>query len=338
MLISVEQMRHAIIIPVSEQCIIDWESISSSTKQWVGGMIDGDGSIACDAKHGLRVSVKQAELGWTTLEHLKTIFGGHVYANAPAKGKWQAQRTWNLSGRSALSFCIHMEPFVYLKRHQLQIAKEYPVDELKYMQMKPVTAIHMDTHEEVTFGSTQHAAKSIARSGRANILKCLKKPNSTAGNYFWQEAINPVKVDEVIATRDDVISRLKMQKHIAHDPITEQLPLPYIAGMVDSDGCLGAIIKGTQRHSVGQKYSAICNALRNQFGGSVTPNTIHGTVFVWQVGGANAVSFLNAIFPYLIEKRQQAEIINSLDTNDAKTVLARLQKLKGNQGIKVVYD
>ena len=337
-MISIEQMRAALIIPVSEKCTIDWESISDSTKEWAGGMVDGDGSIACDAKHGLRVLVKQAEKGWATLEHLMTIFGGRVYDNAPATDKWQARRTWSLVGRSALSFCIHMEPFVYLKRPQLQIAKDYPFDELKFMQMKPVTAIHMNTQNVITFGSTQHAAKSVPQSGSANIYKCLKKPQSTAGNYFWREAVNPWKVDQVIAMRDDVISRLKSQKHIAHDPITEQLPLPYVAGMVDSDGCLGATIYGTQRHEVVQKYSAICDALKNQFGGNVTSHSSHGSATRWRVGGANAISFLNAISPYLIEKRGQAEVIQSLDTHDAKNVLARLQKLKGNQGIKVNYE
>lgn len=191
---TIADLEVALVLPESEKLTIDWDSISEETKHWVAGMMDGDGTVCADIKHGLRVAVKQAELGWETLTHLMSIFGGAIYDNKAATSRTQAQRTWHISGRNALSFCDRMLDYVHLKKPQLKAAQNYPVNELKFMQMMPVVGIHKETGCVKMYGSTQFAAKCTPRAHASNILKCINDSTLTSGSHYWNLAKNPVKV------------------------------------------------------------------------------------------------------------------------------------------------
>lgn len=327
---TLHDLRRALILPQAEICTIRWELVTDELRFWTGGMIDGDGCISADIKHGLRVSVKQAELGWLTLYRLQEMYGGQVHLNKEACGTHQAQKTWYLSGRNALFFCREMQNYVHLKRAQMQAANSYPIDELKFMQMTPVESRNPITRETQMFGSVAYAKSVVPALGSLNFA--LKDPAKRAGGRYWTYAINPVTAEETLKKQAAAIMALKQLKKIEHEAVVETLHLSYIAGLIDSDGSIDMSGDGNRRLCVAQKYIAICEALKVKFdSGGICRNKKTG-VFMWKVNGTSAVHVLTCVAPYLIEKREQAKIILGATAGEAISVRARLRLLKGNQG------
>ena len=101
--------------------------------------------------------------------------------------------------------------------------------------------------------------------------------------------------------------------------------LAYIAGIVDGEGCID-ITRSRNKNttdSLGSRIQVVMTEeyipkwLQLSFGGSVnkykprTPN--RQPSYAWQANGRTAITFLNAILPYLIIKRPQAEIVIRLE-------------------------
>jgi len=144
-----------------------------------------------------------------------------------------------------------------------------------------------------------------------------------AGGDSW------LSLDEVNAKREQIRLELKQLKAQGHEPIQARLPFAYIAGFVDADGSLG-FRKGCTFITATQKYRAILDAICITLGGTVRRNSQHG-VFLWAIyhGGAEALHFL---LPYLIEKKEQAEIILRRGKRSAEEINKLLLPLKGRQG------
>ncbi len=165
-----------------------------------------------------------------------------------------------------------------------------------------------------------------------NICNCIRGKNriKSVGNCTWQYIENPVKEDEARARRKRLEIELSEMKHVEHLPIDIKLPKPYIAGFVDGDGHLGASGSSAQCHSVSQKYVAICDALKREYGGALSGATLSQASFNGPIS-TRAKDFLIGIAPYLIEKRQQAELLLGMKAGEGKAVKAALSLLKGRQ-------
>lgn len=92
----------------------------------------------------------------------------------------------------------------------------------------------------------------------------------------------------------------------------------YAAGVVDGEGCIQ--INATPKHtwlaiSVANSDPRVCVWLAERYGGKVhqdKPRVRNGkptrVMYSWQVGSATAGEFLKAIHPYLVIKKEQADI------------------------------
>ncbi len=314
---------------------ISWDRISDALRYWVGGNNDADGCITLDYKHGPRVMVVKAENGYGTLETLKLLLGGTIHKQADATEMQQARSCWTISGRSALQFCEIIQHYCFLKKPQLVKLCEYPVDDLQIMQMRPVYGrkIFDDT---VIVGPSLSAASRIIGKRPANIHAVLDNPCLSAFGYRWKSLRNPVSQEETQKKCREIEDELHRMKLVEHEIILDNLPSPYVSGVVDGDGMI--YLKADSifpRISVGQKYAAICNALKKQYGGSVHYREAKGfSSYNWDlVGHQDAQRVIREILPFLIEKKTQAELVLSmLDTDSPDKVRAEFQKLKGRQG------
>lgn len=136
-------------------------------------------------------------------------------------------------------------------------------------------------------------------------------------------------IAEVKANRENIRMQLKHLKEQEHQAIDGVLPLAYIAGFVDADGCL-SFRKGSTTITVAQKSRAVLDAICVTLGGTVLINSRVPLMFRWSIyhGGAEALHFL---LPHLFEKREQAEIILRRNGKSDKEIDALLLPLKGRQ-------
>ena len=276
---------------------IEWDRISDDLRWWIGGQHDSDGCTTVDYNHGPRVMVVKAENGWGCLEVLKTILGGVIHKHADETEEQQARKSWTLSGRSAIDFCKVIKDFCYLKKPQLVKMCEYPIDDLQLMQMVPVKGVHK-VDGTVIAPSISLAARQLA-APLSSIYRTLDKHLSSYG-YSWSRIGNPVSKTETQEKCRELEKELRDMKHVEHQSIPCTLPSPYVAGIADGDGSLYLVATSNfPRVSVGQKYSAICDALKRQYGGGVYHRQQRGfSSYTWQlVGQQEAQKVIREILP-----------------------------------------
>jgi hypothetical protein len=135
----------------------------------------------------------------------------------------------------------------------------------------------------------------------------------------------------VKATRDAVDKELRRLKDEPHDPITETLSYPYVAGFFDAEASISIYSLTDWKISIPQEHPEILFAMQRQFGGNVfVSKKINAAK--WTLYSRLARPLLENVLPYLREKREQVEIILKFDpkTDDANEVRDRLSLLKGN--------
>lgn len=324
-LITAEQMRAS--RPFSRERRVDFEKLSDDVKWWIGGQMDGDGCVRVCPINGLTVRIGKAENAWHSLVHLQRFMGGAIYdCNRSREGNFQAERHWTLRGQAALDFCESMQRFMFLKQPQLVKALEFPLYGGWMAKMKPVRGTHKKTGETVVFASVSDAKRKI---GITSINAYLAGKTTHAGGYEWEYIANPVKTGEIHSKRAELERIVSDLKRVEHLEIEAELPLPYVAGFVDADGCVraGAVI-------VTQKYRAVCEAMQRQFGGGVYTSTREdgSSIFRWRSPGkAGALRIAALLLPYMIEKKAQVEIMLDVALSDAEKN-RRMSMMKGHQG------
>lgn len=130
--------------------------------------------------------------------------------------------------------------------------------------------------------------------------------------------------DEVQAERMEILSKIKRLNRIEtcsliENPIKrEKIAAAYLAGLVDAEGYLqiahrpgnhGCTIKLT----VQMTDSAVVGWIHGMFGGwlgkDARPTRAGKSVHTWRVSGNDTLRVLKAIKPYLLTKREQADLL-----------------------------
>lgn len=101
----------------------------------------------------------------------------------------------------------------------------------------------------------------------------------------------------------------------------ESTELAYAAGIIDGEGCIRVNKQGTRRHVVRVHVTntdlRLVNWLRERFGGYIWTEDGHYMPnakirHVWEVSALKAAAFLEIVYPYLMLKKEQAEIALAL--------------------------
>lgn len=100
------------------------------------------------------------------------------------------------------------------------------------------------------------------------------------------------------------------------------LTYPYVAGLVDSDGCIRVTENGSNItvHVTQPSCPAILFALQKKFGGSVYEYKYEKQFASWSCSSAMVHEFLSGIFSFTIVKKQQIELaLKYIDTLPLRT-------------------
>ena len=305
--------------------VVDWTQISEDMRSWIAGQLDGNGFIAAESS-GILITITKPERGLACLEHLRSTIGGSILKGRYPNGNRQVQLVWKLRGDAAIALCKDLADYIFLKRPQMIVGATVPRNELEMTKLRPVIATDKLTGEQTVYGSLCEAAR-VMNTSPGNICNAIKGVIKSIGGHTWEAIPNLFNRDDAIAKCDAVNKRLKDLKRIEHEPIIGPMSLPYVAGFVDADACLIVSGKNSLKCTISKKHPAICDALCAQFGGSVKKNI----VYIWSVSGPTARSFLREVVPYMIEKREQAELLLNMKPGDGADVKIAMRALKGDR-------
>lgn len=176
------------------------------------------------------------------------------------------------------------------------------------------------------------AAVAATETTRSAISKCVHGTYAlkSTGGFVWKHLENALGLEAVREKRRVLEEELMRLKRVEHDEITRDLPLPYMAGFVDADGCLQASVHSSHAHSICQKYPAICNAFKRQYGGGITCCKDTG-IYHWHTHVATARQFLLDISPFLVEKAEQARLLLGMNRGDGPEVRLAISQINGRQ-------
>lgn len=339
-----EDLVRSVKVCEREDISMDWNNISEDVRWWVGGNFDGDGCVGLYKATNLAVVIGKAENAWHVLDRLQELFGGSIHLFHQETETHQAAKNWKLIGRSAVEFCKVMQKYTLFKRPQLALAATHPIDDLRIMIWKPVMATDPRTGAETMYPNMWDAAQKLPRVTVCAIVKCARgdKHYNTCGGFKWQKLENPVKRTEVRDRVKNIAKGLKQLKKVEHEETDMEMPLPFVAGLIDSDGTMSVTKFGKVRVSLCQKYPAMCNALQRQFGGAVRrrvtileTGSVRKEKIIWNwYGNSKSPQALKAIYPFLIEKKAQAVLLLQATHETALTVSAQASALKGRQQFK----
>lgn len=329
--ISKEELIAGVIYQEHKQPI-NWNKVDDNMRDWIAGNLDADGCVSIDQKHGIRVMIVKAENGWSCLEKHVDLFGGTLHRSNSETDRQQARKIWSISGKNAIDFCNVMKHYTFLKSNQFAEAGKYPFLELHAMQMKPVAARSLLTNEIKIFPS-QIAGYRVIGGKLSNIRTVLDKPNLSCAGHRWLSIPNPISTTETQQLARDIAARVHDLKSIEHATISKPLPAAYCAGLMDGDGTF--TVNGHRLIvSVGQKYRAIADALHREYSGTIHHRVQRGfELWTWQISvRQDALRFLTAIVPHLIEKAEQGRLVLKLNKENCVDIGRELARYKGRQG------
>lgn len=306
-----------------------WENeLSQSTLEYVAGLFDAEGCIMAniDKKENIsfRVTLSQAQKGVSILKFIYETFGGAVLKTTSETKTHQASYTWYLMNEYAKQFCILIHSYAILKKEQIQCGIEFPCENI---HITPLEVYNRKT-KTTKFFDTKKDVKEY--------LKYNFTWNEDEDDIYYNDFIirKTLKKDQVLQIRNkrkelyERLVTLKSKEHYIPDDIKPSIE--YIAGIFDGDGCIDTHGKSSQHHCVVQKYKALPDLLKRTFGGSVYLRKCNNT-WCWEIYQF-ADDFLKAVQPYLIGKKEQADLVLNMKPGEAMEVHAKLSKLKGNYG------
>jgi hypothetical protein len=301
-------------------------SFSDDVLQYTAGVLDTEGCFqVCGNKNSyfVKVSVSQSAKGYKMLHFLHDHFGGIILKQLDETETTQAAYCWYLICQPAIDFSKRLEPYMYLKKREAQVILPYPTQHIRII---PIQAENIDTGESLTF-ETLKACNLYFESKSITV-----KPFGDVKYKNWKirKLLSSTDVAKILEKRIEIKNKLiefKKQEH-DHIPLETILPIAYVGGFIDGDGCLDTVGKNSHHHNVIQKYRTILDVFVKMFGGVVQWRK-SAKNFTWDIH-VFADEFLRKISPYVFGKRDQVDLILNMVPGTAQQVHAELNKLKGN--------
>lgn len=301
------------------------DNITEDIKWWVGGELDGDGSVGVYAGR-LKVVLHKSVKSMTTIERFRDLFGGSIVHNLPANEFEEAQAAWFLRAEEARRFCKDIVPYTFLKKEQFRVASEIIVGRT------PIIATKDGISKPVRNGTQLH--KLIADP---KILVWTVRRRIKTTTPFKLGGWTVTQIDKGVAKQKlvDARQQLMAMKQQEHAVITDPPPAAYFSGFFEADGCVCITgPKGTAA-SVTQKYRAICDAFASSYGGLVGSCAVEkstlGYIWHWRASGDTAREFLRQVEPFAFEKKEQMQLALACSKDNWKANKLQLDAMKGRR-------
>ena len=289
------------------------------------GLIDADGCIAFSSRACLDIRIVQAEKGLPMLNMMKSVHGGVVSKMKEANERHQAIYVWSVYGDDARRLCSNIINYLLVKKDQAALALTMPAVRII---CNPVIFQNKATDERTEYDSLMKGCRENGIDYH-QVVYDLKAHGIVEYSGFSISKVDMDK-DAIRTQKQASMKRIKELKQEPHVPIPDdvQLSSAYAAGFFDGDGCISVAGKNGHHHTIGQKYRPILDLFQKKYGGSICFKKSSNN-YQWCLcsGGKE---FLQDIYPHLILKKPQAEIVINMQNGEAPAIKERLRELKGN--------
>lgn len=230
--------------------------------------------------------------------------------------KWFPQATfsdnkvdvrWILRGKAASDFCAELRHFCYPQRAAVELAAAVPSHTRNPAGLYPVKSVNKTTNEVVCFDSDRAAA--VATGIKLNqIQAALSGRQKTSGGYEWSYTVPRDNWQAAKESRQNADPELKrLRDEVPVTSIAANRPTAYYAGLFEHHGEI-LPNNGSLLLVLNHKHETVCQALCDEFGGSVArvPRS-RKSLFVWRLQDtAAARQALQSLQPYLLHRGDQA--------------------------------
>ena len=299
------------------------DSVTEGVKWWVGGQLDGDGSVGL-YNGKLRTELAKSVKALTTVHRFRDLFGGTVFYT-PARHEYEEPMArWMLHGEKARLFCQGIVPYMLLKKDQFGLVSKITIG------CNPIVATKGDVTTALENGAQLHRLIANPKIQWWTVCRRIKtsKPFELGG---W--SVTPLDKKVVKQRLSDAQQRLKSMKQADHAVITDQPPVSYFCGFFEADGCIYIDGPRSRRVQVAQKHRAICDAFASAYGGSVAKyacsSSTSGFAWRWYACSDNALAFLKQAEPFGYEKRAQMQLALSANAGNWQTNKKQMNAMKG---------
>ena len=301
------------------------DHIGEDVRWWVGGELDGDGSVGVYAGR-LKVVLKKSVKSMTTIKRFRNLFGGSIVHSPAANEFEEAQAAWFLRAEEAQRFCKDIVPYTFLKREQFRVASEIIVGRT------PIIATKDGVSKSVRNGTQLH--KLIA-DPKILVWTVRRRIKTTAPFKLGGWSVTQIDKQLVRQKLADARKQLMAMKQQEHVNITDPPPAAYFCGFFEADGCVSITGPRSVRVGVSQKYRSICDAFASAYGGSVGSCAVKkstlGYMWQWQASGDNARGFLRQVEPFAFEKKEQMRLALACNRENWQTNKAQMDAMKGKR-------
>lgn len=294
---------------------------------YVAGIFDSDGCITNNSKNSLNVIIAQAEKGKNVLEFIQKYFGGNILKQSEATDKHQACYCWRINNNKDVNnFLQIIYNHILVKKNQVKIALEYPCEHIKNYR---ITAKNTKTNNNTEYYSVLSCCKELEFIYHTIIKQFERYDIIEEKDWILEKhSLTDKQIQKINKKRGIIIKELKCLKTIPHEDIPNDF-IPkkaYLAGFFDGDGCIEVKGNSAHCHSVSQKYKPILEVFQRLYDGSICHK--QGRIYTWHVT-TKGPEFLKDILPFLILKKEQAELALSMNKKEAYDIHTKLRQMKG---------
>lgn len=295
---------------------------------WVGGELDGDGSVGVYQQR-LKVIMQKSIKSSSTITRLFELFGGSIIKSPARSATEEDQVQWVIRSEEARQFCVHIEPFLFGKRPQFELAATLIIGRSPLIARKGTERKAFKTFSELAhFLQLDFSYDTLRR-------RFQNSPNQDFGDW----SVTKLDKQSILLYRAEVEARLRQMKHVPHLPILNvgSISLAYFCGFIESDGCICILSANSVNIAVSQKYRAICDAFKDKFNGSRViwlrhPQATLGGIWVWTLS-RNSKECIRSLLPYAFEKREQMELVLQVNEDNWRSIKKNLDALKGRRHV-----
>lgn len=319
--------------------------MNNSVKSYIAGFIDGDGSISLSSK-GPQINIVQTEKKKDILEYIQTnLQRGKICLKQKKKAEFNSDiYSWYCCASNSVYVANEILPFIIEKKERFNIVSQWICGNY---QNNSITVTIKDKNtknelETLTYSSQGTISKAL-NIKEYIIRKYLEKEISYENNNkLYSFTINNtsnitdnhknllIKYEEIKDTLPSSIydNQFKPLKIKDITSIDCHIDIYYITGFVEAEGCFGMEKNGNKEQikcQIGQKNINILLQVMKYFNmGTIYYNKSNNS-FSWVIKCSDAVTYLNAILPYVISKSVKTQIKMLLDG----TTQEKLKEFKG---------
>jgi hypothetical protein len=279
--------------------------ISKEILAYIAGIVDGDGCIRIKKSSSKQMVSPKYEIVFQVkmvheplIQFIAGVFDETYRINKPSSKKGRPLYCFQLGNKKAERAIKRLLPYLLLKREEAEAALC-----LRDLQANS-RSFRTKRSKDCTFQAFQGQMVTVKRH--------------TLSNEYIQ------RYEELYQKCRDL---KKENKKCPLTPLSDHLIIPYIAGIIDSEGCLTIKKTDSSKHNgrvtptyltlidIGMSDTEPLKMIQDEFGGlfssrNKTPK--RKTIFLYRSTQNITESILNKVLPYLIVKKQQAQILLSL--------------------------